>query len=63
MGRGIASTLQLRTEPTETSTSASTTSVKQEHEAIKIGKLDLSLSLSGCLHNSESKSSTPKTGS
>jgi hypothetical protein len=61
--RGIESTLQLCTEPTETSKSASTTSLKQEHVAIKIGKLDLSLSLSGCLQNSESKPSTPKTGS
>lgn len=62
VGRGIDSTLQLRTEPTETSSSASTTSLKQEYEAIKIGKLDLSLSLSGCLHNSESMPLTSKTG-
>jgi hypothetical protein len=63
VGRGTVSTLQLCTELTETSKSASTTFLKQEHEAIKIGKLDLSLSLSGCLQNSESKPSTPKTGS
>jgi hypothetical protein len=61
VGRGFDSTLQLRMEPTETSKLASTTSLKQEHEAIDIGKLDLSLSLSGCLQNSESKSSASKT--
>ncbi|TVU47915.1 hypothetical protein EJB05_07531, partial [Eragrostis curvula] len=63
VGRGVDSTLQLRTEPAETSKPASTTIVKQEHDTIKIEKLDLSLSLSDCFQNSESKYSTPKTGS
>ncbi|XP_062216371.1 protein OBERON 4-like [Phragmites australis] len=63
VGRGLDSTLQLGIEATETSKSASTTSVKQENDAINIGKLDLSLSLSGCLQNSELKCSVPKTGS
>ncbi|XP_062210380.1 protein OBERON 4-like [Phragmites australis] len=61
--RGLDSTLQLGIEPTETSKSASTTSVKQENDAVKIGKLDLSLSLSGCLQNSEFKCSIPKSDS
>lgn len=63
LGRGLDSTLQRGVEPTQTSKSASTTVVKTEHDTIKLEKLDLSLSLSVCLQNSESKSSIPKTAS
>ncbi|TKV97418.1 hypothetical protein SEVIR_9G492800v4 [Setaria viridis] len=60
-GRSLDSALQLGVEPTETSNSASTTPVKQENDTVKLGKLDLSLSLSGCLQNSEFKCSIPQT--
>jgi hypothetical protein len=63
VGRGLDSTLQLGVEPTQTSKSASATVVKTEHDTTKLEKLDLSLSLSVCLQNSESKSSIPKTAS
>ncbi|OEL22413.1 Protein OBERON 4 [Dichanthelium oligosanthes] len=63
MGRSLESALQLGVEPTETSKSASNTSVKKEDDTMKLGKLDLSLSLSGCLQNSEFKRSIPKTAS
>jgi hypothetical protein len=60
-GRGLDSALQLGMEPTETSISASIMPVKQENDTMKLGKLDLSLSLSGCLQNSEFKCSIPQT--
>ncbi|CAL4921507.1 unnamed protein product [Urochloa decumbens] len=61
--RGLDSALQLGVEPTETSNFASNTSVKQENDTMKLGKLDLSLSLSGCLQNTESKCSIPQPAS
>ncbi|CAN6285161.1 unnamed protein product [Urochloa humidicola] len=61
--RGLDSALQLGVKPTETSNSAPNTSVKQENDTMKLGKLDLSLSLSGCLENTESKYSIPQTAS
>ncbi|KAL6867391.1 hypothetical protein ACP4OV_015415 [Aristida adscensionis] len=60
VGKGVDLTGQLGIEPTKTSKSSS---VKQENDTIKIGNLDLSLSLSGCLQNSESKCSVRKPGS
>ncbi|KAJ1298209.1 hypothetical protein BS78_01G436200 [Paspalum vaginatum] len=63
MGRGLESKLQLGVEPTEISKSTSTAAVKVENDTIKLGKLDLSLSLSGSLQNSEFKYSIPKTAS
>jgi len=63
VGRGLDSALQLGVEPTETLKSASTSSVKQAKDTMKLGKLDLSLSLSGCLQNSEFKCSLPQTAS
>lgn len=63
VGKGFDSTLQLGVQPTTTSKSASTAAVKPEIDTIKLGKLDLSLSLSGCLQNSEFKCSVPKTAS
>ncbi|CAL4938278.1 unnamed protein product [Urochloa decumbens] len=61
--RGLYSALQLGVEPTETSNSATNIIVKQENDTMKLGKLDLSLSLSGCLQNTESKCSIPQTAS
>ncbi|PAN50855.1 hypothetical protein PAHAL_9G552000 [Panicum hallii] len=63
VGRGLDSALLLGVAPTETLKSASTSSVKQEKDTMKLGKLDLSLSLSGCLQNSEFKCSMPQTAS
>ncbi|RLN42012.1 protein OBERON 4-like [Panicum miliaceum] len=63
VARGLDSALQLCVEPTEPLKSASTSSVKQEKDTMKLGKLDLSLSLSGCLENSEFKCSMPQTSS
>ncbi|KAF7041710.1 hypothetical protein CFC21_051463 [Triticum aestivum] len=58
-GRGFDIGLQPDTDQKEAWKSTSTTSVKQEDDTLKIGRLDLSLSLSGGLHDPEFRSSVP----
>ncbi|XP_048572017.1 protein OBERON 4-like [Triticum urartu] len=62
-GRGFDIGLQPDTDQKEAWKSTSTTSVKQEDDTLKIGRLDLSLSLSGGLHDPEFRSSVPRPDS
>uniref|UniRef100_A0A0D9Z409 Uncharacterized protein n=1 Tax=Oryza glumipatula TaxID=40148 RepID=A0A0D9Z409_9ORYZ len=63
VGRSFDLALQPDIDRTEVLKSSGTVSVKQEDDTPKIGRLDLSLSLSGCLQNPEFKCSVPRSES
>ncbi|VAI08288.1 unnamed protein product [Triticum turgidum subsp. durum] len=63
VGRGFDIGLQPDTDQKEAWKSTSTTSGKQEDDTLKIGRLDLSLSLSGGLQDPEFKSFVPRPDS
>ncbi|KAF0912536.1 hypothetical protein E2562_015234 [Oryza meyeriana var. granulata] len=63
VGRSFDLALQPNIDQTEVLKSSGTISVKQESDTLKIGRLDLSLSLSGGLQNPEFKCSVPRSES